>query len=631
MQVERADQVWLLGAYSSECEARFWEQYYSVSYGIPNWCFVAFSGYQSEQEGIDKLFMSLDSKSGAKRLFAHLSLDEEYPHCSRINANNSRRAVFCVTQGRDGRRGGLHQYRLSVSDEGDAEKLVAKGLPLKKQGRCRGYVMEGMNTHLQPIRETFARVQSEIAVDVAEYAKWAGESLPLIPAGHILRGMRVFVEQDGAVVADSVESVEGESYTGMVYDFDIDRYHNFVANGVCVRNSIYAFRGARYQNIVDFINENPDLTQIPLEKNYRSTPQIVKVADRLIRHNKSHIPIDFQTDNPPGNDVICVGHFDPQQEAEWIANNIQEAKDSGWHYKDIAVFYRINRLSMAIETALSSRGIPYKVIGGPSFYNRSEIKDSVAMLKFLINPKDGIAFERLATIIGGMGDVTVGIIESYAKEHNIDILEACRRADQYIKRKVSVDACKKIVSIYVSNDFAEKHPGDALALLISRFDYYTYLHKNPKTNEKAEDREDNVKELIDGATRFGEKNANVKKYLDNIALVTSNDKDAGEAVTLTTFHGSKGCEWAITIIAGMEEGICPHQMAINDAGHDAKKINEAIEEERRATYVAFSRAMKVMMVSYCKSRSQRGSQGKIYRKFVQPSRFLKEAGLLKSL
>ena len=191
--------------------------------------------------------------------------------------------------------------------------------------------------------------------------------------------------------------------------------------------SIYMFRGAKYKNLQNFIDKHEDCTVIPLSKNYRSTPEIIGAADKLIKHNKSHMGGKFETDNPNGEPVRCFEKRNQIDEANWVAGQIKRLKDEGgWDGDDMAVLYRMNKMSEPIEQALTLKGIQYEVVGGFSFYDRKEVKDIIAMIKFVINNRDGIAFHRICSVLQGMGDVTVGKIENRAEENSISILEAVR-------------------------------------------------------------------------------------------------------------------------------------------------------------------------------------------------------------
>lgn len=422
-----------------------------------------------------------------------------------------------------------------------------------------------------------------------------------------------------------------------------------------ISQSIYAFRGARYKNIVDFLDMNKDCVQIPLTKNYRSTPEIIAVADKLINHNKSHMKVKFETDNPSGQGVEVMEHDDSQEEAVWLAQTIKDEIKHGRSASDIAVFYRLNKLSMELQIELAKEGVPFVVVGGPSFFARSEIKDVLTALRYLVNHEDTLAFHRIAGLLRGVGDATIGTIEAVANKYNVTTFEACKNIETYkntikndymqtkadyesrtmmgeklpelepmIKVTPKVVAAAKTLYDAFKFDYSKMHAGDALVQVVANLDYNGYLDR--KYGADAYDRKDNVKELINNATSYGEKKSrSIERYLQTVALSSSSDKDTEVAkVTLMTLHACKGLEFPRVFMVGVEHNILPHGRALMDAENPL----EALEEERRICYVGFTRAKQKLTVSYCTSRRQRSPKGFMERKPSWPSQFLKESGLI---
>lgn len=401
-----------------------------------------------------------------------------------------------------------------------------------------------------------------------------------------------------------------------------DKYKNIFIVGD-VNQSIYKFRNARYKNILDFLNDYPDCKKIPLEKNYRSTPEIVACADKLIKYNSTHMGDKMETDNRSGSPVSCEEYYDPTEEALGIANKIQVmVNDYGWDYSDCAVLYRLNKLSLEIQTAFSHKGIPFVVIGGPSFFDRREIRDCVAMLKFLSNPNDTLSFSRIANLFNGVGDITINKIENLAKENDLDILQLCRRVEKFEVNKTMEKTALKIRDVF-DFDYHLFHAGDCLNRVVDKLKYNDLLTLNSPNDYP--DRVANVQELIDSATAFGERNKSLDKYLQNIALISSSDKENEENfVSLMSCHCAKGLEFPIVFLPGLEQGILPHQRALAEADD----VQEAEEEERRIAYVAMSRPKKNLFVSYNRVRMYRDKYGGLRERPVDPSQFLFEAGLI---
>jgi DNA helicase-2/ATP-dependent DNA helicase PcrA len=209
-----------------------------------------------------------------------------------------------------------------------------------------------------------------------------------------------------------VDEIQDTNYAQFILiNYFTGKWNNVLMVGD-ISQSIYKFRGARYQNILDFLKKHEDCVRIELPLNYRSTPQIVAVADKLIKHNSSHMAEKFESVNPNGEDVRCLSFNNQFEEADFVAKHIERLKrDGGWNPEDCAILYRMNSMSEPIERALANRGVAYKVVGGRSFYDRREVKDCMSLLRFYANKKDGIAFHRVAGLVDGVGDVTVGKIE----------------------------------------------------------------------------------------------------------------------------------------------------------------------------------------------------------------------------
>lgn len=386
--------------------------------------------------------------------------------------------------------------------------------------------------------------------------------------------------------------------------------------------SIYSFRGARLENITDFTKRYTDATVISLGKNYRSTPQIVKVADTLIRHNPDRIEVEFSTDNTDGPPVQCKAYANDIQEADGVAKQIKSIVNSGnYSYKDVAVFYRINSMSRAIEMAMISNQIPHTVIGNFSFFDRKEVKDCISILRFLVNPKDGIAFHRIANKPKrGLGDTTVGKIEMFAKENTDgDLMEAMRT--MHFTSKAVVEGMNEIVAAY-SFDHTKISVSESLVRLLDKIRYKEHIDEDEDTKT---DRWDNVQELVKDTARFSaEHGPQVSKYLDQVALMSNSDKEAdGNAVSLLSLHSSKGLEFPVVFMLGAEQGILPHKRAVEESP-------AGIDEERRICYVGLTRSKSILSVSYCQRRQEgfAAAKGQVKYKTSIPSQFLYEAGLL---
>jgi DNA helicase-2/ATP-dependent DNA helicase PcrA len=400
-----------------------------------------------------------------------------------------------------------------------------------------------------------------------------------------------------------------------------DKYKNIMLIGD-IDQSVYGWRGARYQNIRDFMDLYDGCRNICLSKNYRSTPQIIKVANKLICHNLSHLPVPFETDNAGGEPVRCFRFDDQIQEADWVGKTItQLINEGGWSPSDMVVLYRVNKMSEPIEQSLARRKIPYDVIGSWSFYDRREIRDCLSMVKVLINSKDGIAFHRAAKLLPGMGDTTIGKIENLASEKNITLIEACKETSRTARSINIKNACNRLCDIYSQRwDFSK--PAECFSRLIEAFDYSKYL--NEKFQSDSLERLDCVQQVIDSSGIYEGVEGGLSEYLQQISLVTSSDEknEEDDKVSLMSLHAVKGLEFPIVFMIGVEHDILPHKNAV------AGDPFEGMEEERRLCYVGITRAKKLLYVTFCKSRKQFTKFGMRDVK-AKPSQFLIESGLIK--
>ena len=426
-----------------------------------------------------------------------------------------------------------------------------------------------------------------------------------------------------------IESVDFEFVKDeQVYSLDVEKHHKYITNGGLVTcNSIYRFRGAAPENIDEFVTEyKPRI--IRLGQNYRSTPQIVAVANALIRRNPGRLADDFRTSNQDGKAVVCRRMFNSDDESKWIAEQVRQTITSGIPPQRIAVLYRLNKMSRSIEQAMRFQRIPYMVVGGFSFYDRSEVKDHLSMLRLLFNPADNLAFQRIANKpLRSLGDAAVSKLEKFAADNQLGILEACQRANECLKTATAIKGAKEIASAY-GFEWRSKPLTEVIQMLSDRLRYQDHL-RHDEDREKLADKNDNVKELIISATPFGIAEKGLSNFLDQVTLLTSVDKaeKKNNAVTLSTIHQAKGREWHTVFIPGVEQGTIPHSRA-------TEEDPEGIFEERRTFYVALTRAEKDLRVTYCAQRqdiratSQRGGVPQWYP--CQPSQFLSEAGLIKA-
>lgn len=355
--------------------------------------------------------------------------------------------------------------------------------------------------------------------------------------------------------------------------------------------AIYSFRGADFRNILNFQKDYPEAKIYNLEQNYRSTQNILDAAKNVIKNNSTHIPLDLWTENEGGEKVVVFSGGTDKEEISFVINEITNQISLGKSFGDVAVLYRTNAQSRAMEEALIKNNIPYRIFGGVRFYSRKEIKDIVAYLRVIHNPKDSVSWKRIINIPPrGIGQKTMEKL----KEGKWDIEEV---------EKVS----KLPLSKWIKSKEALS-TNELMDIVLNDTGYIKWLDDGA---EEALSRVENVKELRSVASLF----VNLEDFLENISLIENTEKPSDvkntNSVTLLTVHSAKGLEFGVVFIIGMEEGLFPHAQSIGEA--------QDLEEERRLCYVAITRAKEKVYLTNAKSRLYFGNiQANL------PSRFLSE-------
>ncbi|HSX00702.1 MAG TPA: 3'-5' exonuclease, partial [Candidatus Saccharimonas sp.] len=377
--------------------------------------------------------------------------------------------------------------------------------------------------------------------------------------------------------------------------------------------SIYSWRGANFQNILDFEKDYPEAKVIKLEQNYRSTRNILDAAHAIITKNRTRSDKKLWTEAGDGEGIGVINVYNEIQEGEWLTRQIQDlviAERRELH--DFAVLYRTNAQSRSLEEAFLRAGMPYKIVGGTRFYERKEIKDALAYLRFIYQPDDAVSFARIINVPArGLGDVTLAKLDQYRATAGLGLLGALRTADQIpglqTRAATALQAFAHLIE-GLQKDAATQAVGPLLNLVLKRSGYLTFLDDGSVT---AADRIENVKELLSVAERYND--MSLEQFLEEIALITDLDNysEDANAVTLMTLHAAKGLEFPVVFMPGMEEGIFPHSRSLFDG--------EQMEEERRLCYVGMTRAKERLYLVYANSRLLYGGTN-----HNPPSRFLLE-------
>jgi DNA helicase-2/ATP-dependent DNA helicase PcrA len=376
--------------------------------------------------------------------------------------------------------------------------------------------------------------------------------------------------------------------------------------------SIYGWRGAEVDNILRFEHDFPGATVIRLERNYRSTGHILAAAAHLIAHNEGRLGKTLRTDDVPGEKVTVTGSWDSEEEARAIGEEIEQLQRAGHKLNEIAILVRASFQMREFEDRFVTLGLPYRVIGGPRFYERAEIRDALAYLRVVHSPADDLAFERIVNVPKrGLGDATVQLLHDHARKRRVPLTAAARamvETDE-LKPKPRGSLRGLLDSIERWRKQRDALPHTELAEIILDESGYTEMWQKDRSADAA-GRLENLKELVRSMEEF----ENLAGFLEHISLVMDNEKGAeADAVNIMTLHAAKGLEFDTVFLPGWEEGVFPNQRALDDQGR------AGLEEERRLGHVGITRAKRRAKIYFATNRRMHG----LWQTNI-PSRFLDE-------
>ncbi len=382
--------------------------------------------------------------------------------------------------------------------------------------------------------------------------------------------------------------------------------------------SIYGWRGAEVGNILRFEQDFPGAHVVRLEQNYRSTPHILAAASAVIAGNRDRLGKTLWTEATDGEKVRLIGHWDGDEEARWIGEEIEALHRGGrgqpqMALDDMAILVRASHQMRAFEDRFLTIGLPYRVIGGPRFYERLEIRDAMAYFRLVVSPDDDLAFERVVnTPRRGLGDKALATIRATARTHGVSMVEGARIcvAERLIKGKGGAGLAQFLAGL--DRWRAQGATGGShieLAEMVLDESGYTEMWQNDKTPE-APGRLENLKELVKALEAF----ENLQGFLEHVSLIMDNETEAGEdKVTIMTLHGAKGLEYPAVFLPGWEDGLFPSQRSMDESGM------KGLEEERRLAYVGITRARTLCTISFAANRRVYGQW-----QSQMPSRFIDE-------
>ncbi|MDC0581686.1 UvrD-helicase domain-containing protein [Amylibacter sp.] len=402
--------------------------------------------------------------------------------------------------------------------------------------------------------------------------------------------------------------------------------------------SIYGWRGAEVGNILRFERDFEGAKVVRLEQNYRSTPDILAAASGIIAGNKDRLGKTLWTARKDGEKVRLIGHWDGEEEARWVGEDLESYQRGTrglppFGLDSIAILVRASHQMRAFEDRFLSIGLPYRVIGGPRFYERMEIRDAMAYFRVAVSPDDGLAFERIVnTPKRGIGEKAQQLINTTARDHGVSMLEGARilliegglssKASNSLRKLIDgFDRWKNLISnsnlannagseiLETLDNFSDKISHVEIAQTILEESGYTDFWQNDKTPEAA-GRLENLKELVKALEGF----ENIQGFLEHVSLIMENDvSDSTEKVSIMTLHGAKGLEFPIVFLPGWEDGLFPSQRSMDESGQ------KGLEEERRLAYVGITRSEAICTISFAANRRVYGQW-----QSSMPSRFIDE-------
>ena len=379
--------------------------------------------------------------------------------------------------------------------------------------------------------------------------------------------------------------------------------------------SIYGWRGADMQNILDFEKDYPDATVIKLEQNYRSTANILDAANQVIAHNSGRKEKKLWTEQGEGDPIRLFDAGDEREEAAWVADRIRQLNRHGEPYGNMAILYRTNAQSRVLEEMLMRSAIPYKVFGGQKFYDRKEVRDVIAYLRVVVNPADDVSLRRIINVPKrAIGDSTVQELMNHAQQNNMPLYSALSDVPDSLSARPKKCVSDFFMLMTMLLALKETMPlEEFVSTLVEKTGLLAQYQK--EDTEEARSRVENIQEFMGAVSEYAKatENATLEDYLENVSLVTDLDQQEDERgyVTLMTLHSAKGLEFPDVFMTGLEEGIFPSARSLMD--------ETKMEEERRLCYVGITRAQKRLFIS-------RANQRMLYNQVNHnaPSRFLAE-------
>ncbi len=372
--------------------------------------------------------------------------------------------------------------------------------------------------------------------------------------------------------------------------------------------SIYAFRGADFRNVMRFRNDYPAAKVVLLEQNYRSTQVVLDTARAVIDRNSNRTPKALFTDRQGGDLVTVKENYDDTYESNFIMEEIEQLTNQGYTYSDFAVMYRTNAQSRALEAAARNYNVPYHLVGGISFYQRREVKDLLAYLRVVNNPDDSVSFERIINMRKGIGKKSLQSFFNWLREDSLALVDALTMLAEGEKTPLTARVSKlftEFAELFLRwrGMVAEGQLVELYDTVRIDVDYTSHMYSYSDNENQFNERLENITELRGLLASYDEEELSLSEFLQDQLLMTDEDRiaeedDSGDKVTMLTLHAAKGLEFPVVFITGLEEGLLPHQRAFEE--------QDGIEEERRLFYVGITRAKEKLYILYAFRRAMFG-------------------------
>ena len=615
--------AWVIRTCETRADALDWANVYSAVYCIPATLTARDAGRPALPALPSRLAMTahpaVPLRERVAQLMESLQIDPRYPHY--LSQTRAQPVVMVHMFGdRQRTSASWHAHLLTLQGGDETLRPVASHLGqtvaadrpvLRPTMRQVDLPRRDMGEAIQAA-DVFVKAGLELVMDAClvrpDSAK-PTERFGFMPASHLHPGMIVAASEGGGIVTDEIIAVGREPYGGEVFDLDVEHGHNYIAGGIVVHNSIYKWRGADHRNVQRLREDFKDLQTIALDQNYRSTQTILDAAMAVIKRNPNRTHIDLFTKRGHGPKIAVREMFNEDEEAQYVVDTLaelmhQNAAEPG----EVAVMYRMNAQSRAVEDAFVRAGLPYRLVGATRFYGRKEIKDVLAYLRIVNNPADTVSFQRIINVPPrGAGEKTFAQIEGAARASSITCLDVLTQGNLGGR---GAKALKEFGTLWTQwvRLRSELSVDQLFDHIIQTSGYRDYVRDG---TEEGEDRWANVQELKNVAAEAGD--MPLADFLSDVALVSEVDNydENANAPTLMTLHAAKGLEFKVVFIVGLVEGVLPHSRSLDDP--------EEMAEERRLMYVGITRAKDRLYLLRPFRRSQWGMSD-----VAEPSRFLRD-------